>query len=171
MRRTLVAAAAVPSPRLIPSSNVGPRIRYQSRTAYLPEPSHCSLLLLGMGIKPSTAECQIERRGSWRPPPTMSQRSRERLSQPPVMLLLPYEVAAARGPWQTSLPRFHPASLSAERGFEFEHRHLRRVMGGVAPARASIAREHDEMMGAETGAQQLLDLASHDTPQGEFPKD
>src|ERR1700730_14252376 len=43
-------------------------------------------------------------------------------------------------------------------------------MRGIASSRASVAREHDKMMRAETDAQDRLDLAAHQAAQGEFPE-
>src|ERR1700720_1903400 len=43
-------------------------------------------------------------------------------------------------------------------------------MRSIAFARASVAREHDEMMRAEADAQDRLDLTAHQAAQGEFPE-
>src|ERR1700730_16685941 len=41
-------------------------------------------------------------------------------------------------------------------------------MRGIAPARASIAREHDEVMRGQADAQDRLDLTAHQTAHGEL---
>src|ERR1700730_12966808 len=83
---------------------------------------------------------------------------------------IPHEISRTRvGPERSDrgLPCLHSPR---QRGFEFEHPRLCRVMRSIASARASIAREHDEMMRAEADAQDRLDLTAHQAAQREFPE-